>query len=400
MRRPSPETPRVSGRRRLADCGRTATVCHLGRPGRPTEPGEGGSCSPRRSQAPSHARTRRRNIAQCLLTPTKSCIPPRVDRHTPPGAPVCGLRWGLGAPTSHGRPCAIHHMRTPASLPFPTPPPRTNTASRRPGFARRFRSMIRFVRGGDSVRADRLPIPSSIQGGDHVQTRDYRCARCGRLRVVLAVPAMAFNGYRGDYTTSDYCSICHQEVSRAPRPVYDRWAETKHAEAGADDQGARLPYGSSLRRLPHVELRPVEGRPDADGTATTPSPTADGDVVSGAPSTGIPIPASGRRQRRLLGELRRLLVVPLRRDHRQRSAVRQRRQRHGAQRCRYGNLANAEICGQCHSRYSYTATPTTCSDGAVRQAPTAPARRSSNPSPTSLLQPQFAIGYPMLGTPG
>jgi hypothetical protein len=64
----------------------------------------------------------------------------------------------------------------------------------------------------------------------------------------------------------------------------------------------------------------------------------------------------------------------------------------------FANLANAEICGQCHSRYSYSvATPTVAAvpylklDGAGNPIP--------NPSPTTLLQPQYAMGYKMLGQP-
>ena len=54
-----------------------------------------------------------------------------------------------------------------------------------------------------------------------------------------------------------------------------------------------------------------------------------------------------------------------------------------------GLLANAEICGQCHSRYSYT-TQTF----AVSPIPTPTA------SQTTLIQPQMALGgYPMLGAP-
>ncbi len=51
-----------------------------------------------------------------------------------------------------------------------------------------------------------------------------------------------------------------------------------------------------------------------------------------------------------------------------------------------GEMANADICGACHSRYSYT-TDTI----AVELTPDDP--------PTLLLQPQMAIGYPMLGAP-
>ena len=171
---------------------------------------------------------RRRNIAQCLLTPTKSCIPPRVDRHTPPGAPVCGLRWGLGAPTSHGRPCASSTCARPSVGLFPTPLPRTNAASRRPGFARRFRPMIRFGRGGDSVRADRLSHPVKA-------TKEVTMSK--RLTIVaLAVAASRAGGPRHglqrlsrDYTTTDGCQLPQPDRRHRPRAskVFDEWAETE-----------------------------------------------------------------------------------------------------------------------------------------------------------------------------
>ncbi|HEY5388127.1 MAG TPA: ammonia-forming cytochrome c nitrite reductase subunit c552, partial [Thermoleophilia bacterium] len=64
----------------------------------------------------------------------------------------------------------------------------------------------------------------------------------------------------------------------------------------------------------------------------------------------------------------------------------------------YGNMANAQICGQCHSRYSYTVDTYTVApvpylkvDGAGSPIP--------NPTQTTLLQPQYAIGFKTLGEP-
>ena len=58
-----------------------------------------------------------------------------------------------------------------------------------------------------------------------------------------------------------------------------------------------------------------------------------------------------------------------------------------AHRSPYGEMANADICGACHSRYSYTTDTFT-----VQPIP--------SETPPVLLQPQMAIGYPMLGMPG
>ena len=34
--------------------------------------------------------------------------------------------------------------------------------------------------------------------------------------LVLAIPAFAFNGYRGDYTTSAACAQCHSGIAGIP----------------------------------------------------------------------------------------------------------------------------------------------------------------------------------------
>jgi nitrate reductase cytochrome c-type subunit len=215
--------------------------------------------------------------------------------------------------------------------------------------------------------------------------------------LLMAVPAMAFNGYRGDYTTSDYCSICHQvgQPGSAPK-IFDRWAETAHAHAGQDGQGARLPYGSSCGGCHTSNYAPSKVVPTPTRTATTPSPTPTATNVSWGAVVPSPFPAQAD------GDV-----------HYSENFV-------GCSSCHYGaatgsspqygndpndtahmapfaNLANAEICGQCHSRYAYTVNtyavatvPYVKLDGAGAPIP--------NPSPTSLLQPQYAIGYNPLGT--
>ncbi len=213
--------------------------------------------------------------------------------------------------------------------------------------------------------------------------------------LVLAAPAMAFNGYRQTYTTSDYCSICHApgQPGSAPK-VYNQWLETKHAEAGADGQALRLPYGSSCAGCHTSNFNPSAVIP-------TPTATAANGNVSWAAANGIPTEpqASGSAAS-------------------SENFV-------GCSSCHYGaatgnapqygndpndtahmpfpnaNLANAEVCGQCHSRYSYTATTIPVASVPyvkVTSVPT-PGTPIPNPSPTSLLQPQYAIGFPMLGMP-
>jgi len=182
--------------------------------------------------------------------------------------------------------------------------------------------------------------------------------------LVLAAPAMAFNGYRGDYTTSDVCQGCHSGVGS----VHEQWAETKHAEAGADDQALRLPYGSVCQGCHTSNFDPSKVVPTPTATSTT-------GAVSWGAANGIPTEAQA------VGNAAASENYV------------------GCSSCHYnantahaaplGQLANAEICGQCHSRYSYT-TQTF----AVTPVPTPTA------SQTTLIQPQMALGgYPMLGAP-
>ena len=221
--------------------------------------------------------------------------------------------------------------------------------------------------------------------------------------LVVAAPAMAFNGLRLDYTTSDYCSICHQvgQPGSAPK-VFDRWALTAHAVAGAEGQANRLPYGSSCAGCHTSNFSPskviMSSPSPVSTTVSSPSPTA---TTVNWVTNGIPVlPQSDPSAIAASSE----------------NFV-------GCSSCHYGaatgtapqfgndpndtahrapnaNLANAEICGQCHSRYSYAVTPVpvasvpyTKLNGAGEPILT-PA-----PIPTTLLQPQYAMGYKMLGEP-
>ena len=115
--------------------------------------------------------------------------------------------------------------------------------------------------------------------------------------------------------------------------------------------GAQAAVRLGLPGLSHVELRP-EPRSSRCRPRRPPLRCR----LVGGRDTASPTAASDHRQRRFVGERRRLLVVPLRRQRRRRS-----RDRRVSTRTTpptgppSANLANAEICGQCHSRYSYTA---------------------------------------------
>ena len=197
--------------------------------------------------------------------------------------------------------------------------------------------------------------------------------------LVLAVPALAFNGYRGDYTTAGACQTCHSGIAGIPA-VYDEWAETKHAEAGADDQALRLPYGSVCQGCHTSNFDPAKVVPTPTATSSTGTvswgadngiPTQPQTVGNAASSENYVGCSSCHYGANVAGDLATSGVDS----------------NDTAHRAPIGLMANAEICGQCHSRYSYTVQTFS-----VSPIPTPTA------SQTTLIQPQMALGgYKMLG---
>jgi hypothetical protein len=195
--------------------------------------------------------------------------------------------------------------------------------------------------------------------------------------LVLAVPAMAFNGYRGDYTTSNACQPCHNGQFSGIPAVYDEWAETKHAEAGADDQATRLPYGSVCQGCHTSNFDPSKAMP-------TPTATSSTGAVSYGVANGIPTQpqteGSAASSENFVGCSSCHYGMNIEGNFGQDPSD-------TAHAAPYGLLANAEICGQCHSRYSYTVNTFSVSP-------------IPSPTQTTLIQPQMALGgYKMLGQP-
>jgi hypothetical protein len=84
-----------------------------------------------RLEAGAEARKSICNNAQCLLTRSKSCIPPRVGGHTPTGEPACGLLMGTWSTditrtfmctSSHARRCSAPSLGPPThEIRLPSP---------------------------------------------------------------------------------------------------------------------------------------------------------------------------------------------------------------------------------------------------------------------------------------
>jgi len=193
--------------------------------------------------------------------------------------------------------------------------------------------------------------------------------------LVVAAPALAFNGYRADYTPSTLCAMCHTTGGGLGAPaVYDKWSETAHAVSGVDGQATRLPYGSSCAGCHTANYDPGKVVPVATATSGT------GTVSWGAViSSPFPAQADGNEP------ISENFVGCSSCHYNMNSA-------HAAP---FSNLADAAICGQCHSRYSYTvATYTVAPVPYVKVVAGIPV---PNPSPTTLLQPQYAIGFETMG---
>jgi hypothetical protein len=261
-----------------------------------------------------------------------------------------------------------------------------------------FDQSIRFGRGGDSMIADKLlfPVHTIKRKGVTMVKRIAVLAIVLAAFSILAVPALAANnGYRADYTTSDFCANCHQPGTQGAGPkVWNDWAATKH---GVDAEGPSavksLPYGSVCAGCHSANFDP--GKVTPVPTATTygwntsiPTPTATSTTISwGASPSAVSVPQTDPSANAPFSELDigcsschyGAYVPPD--GTAPNSGNDANDTAHSAS---YGKLANAEICGACHSRYSYTTGTYT-----TLPIPTTTA--------TALIQPQMAIGYPMLG---
>ena len=195
--------------------------------------------------------------------------------------------------------------------------------------------------------------------------------------LLMAVPAFAFNGYRGDYTIKEGCA-CHNNAIGSLPPITPSWSGSKHAVAGADNQATRLPYGSVCQGCHTSNFDPAKVIP-------TPTATAANGTVSWGAANGIPDPLTQSTGNFASSEN----FVGCSSCHYGTNALGPlfgEDANDTTHNVPFGNMADAQICGACHSRYSYTKNTY-----AVQPIPA--------PVQTTLIQPQMAIGYPMLGSP-
>ncbi len=228
------------------------------------------------------------------------------------------------------------------------------------------------------MRADKLLLPSKTTTSKEVAM----VKRIAVLAIVLAaflivaVPALAFNGARADYTTSAACAVCHTAGQPAGAPkVYNEWAGTGHANSITASQNTSIPTGSVCAGC-HV------GNYDPTKVVPTPTATSTSGTISWAASIPSPFPAqtagSAPYSEPDVGcsscHYGAAMGGDLAQDGSDANDT--------AHTAPFGDLANAEICGACHSRFSYTVGTYVVQNTATSMA---------------TIQPQMAIGYPMLG---
>jgi hypothetical protein len=162
--------------------------------------------------------------------------------------------------------------------------------------------------------------------------------------LVLAAPALAFDGYRATYTNSTVCQGCHNGTS-GPLGVFTGWQTTKHADVGnpAFFQANALPIeeGPGCAGCHSGNYSPVKATPIVSLSSTTyPYVNTAGDDAFSEPFIGCSACHWGTAAGGGTDPADTAHSVP------------------------YANMANAQICGQCHSRFSktvnsYAVLPTT-----------------------------------------
>ena len=160
--------------------------------------------------------------------------------------------------------------------------------------------------------------------------------------LVVAAPALAFSGFRANYTTAAQCAGCHPDT-------HAEWMTTAHS--GIERNTEQIADGPGCAGCHSGNYDPQKAIPGADGLYP------------------VEVSENGAFSEGMIG----------------------------CSTCHYGGdvqhaapasaLANADICGQCHSRYGNSKPPND-------KYPLA------SPVPGGTINPQYPIGYKMLGEAG
>ena len=166
--------------------------------------------------------------------------------------------------------------------------------------------------------------------------------------LVVAAPAMAFNGYRAAYTTAAQCQVCHTDK-------HAEWMTTAHSSV----EGNTDPISSGARcgGCHSGNYDPQKAVPDAEGLYPVDVPADNGAFSEGVVGCATCHYGDG--------------VTAASTQHAAPASA----------------LANAHICGQCHARQGSSKPPND----------TYPL---ASPVPGGVINPQYPIGYKMLGEAG
>jgi len=154
---------------------------------------------------------------------------------------------------------------------------------------------------------------------------------------VLAVPALAFNGFRDTYVLTGYCSTCHYDGGLA-QPVYDEWAETAHSRT----QTYAISRGAGCATCHVGNYSPAKHIPTVSGSYGFPTEVVgtQGSGMSGFSENFVGCSSChvgvNTGPNATINDI--FGSDPANTGH---IAPTQ-------------NMANADICGQCHARYSAT----------------------------------------------
>jgi hypothetical protein len=119
------------------------------------------------------------------------------------------------------------------------------------------------------LRADKPAHPESTGKEVTLFNRVTMVALVVAALLVLAVPALGFNGYRGDYTATPACRTCHSGTAGISN-VYPQRHGTKHAiDEEADSAALSLPSGSVCAGCHTSNYAPGKVTPVPTATSST-----------------------------------------------------------------------------------------------------------------------------------
>ena len=133
---------------------------------------------------------------------------------------------------------------------------------------------------------------------------------------VVATPALAFNGYRADYTTCNGCAMCQRPTTRRPAGLQRVGRPRTHDSRPSVKPPAASPYGSVCAGCHTANYDPSKVMPDSDshpdGTAGRPSRGASPTAPDSAAGPGDAVLRVGTSAARRATTARRRAARPTR----------------------------------------------------------------------------------------